>query len=257
VIDLHCHVLPGIDDGPSTIEGSVELARAAHAEGIHTLVATPHVSARYPKNEPDAIARLVGQLGARLREEQIELEVLPGAEIAIMHLPALDPAALERLSLGNSDWLLVEPPFAPVAPGLDRLLLDLLERDHKLVLAHPERCPIFHRDRGMLESLADAGVLLSITAGSLIGRFGGEVRRFALALARDGLIDNVTSDAHDCEQRAPGLASELREAGLAPLAGWLTQEVPGAILDGLEIPPRPAVERALARPRWHTWRARW
>ena len=256
MIDLHCHVLPGIDDGPATLDGSIALARAARAAGIDTLVATPHVSAHYPKNEPDAIARLVAELDARLREEHIDLRVLPGAELAIVHLPQLDPAALARLGLGGGEWLLVEPPFVPVAPGLERLLLDLLEQGRKLVLAHPERCPVFHRDRAMLESLADAGVLLSITAGSLVGRFGGEVRRFALELARDGLLHNVTSDAHDCEQRAPGLAGELREAGLAPLADWLTRDVPGAILSGAEIPPRPAVELELSRPRWHAWRAR-
>jgi protein-tyrosine phosphatase len=255
VIDLHCHVLPGIDDGPATIDGSLALARAARAAGIDTVVATPHVSAHYPKNQPDLIERLVAQVGARLREERIDLEVLPGAELAIMSLAQLDPASLPRLGLGGGAWLLVEPPFAPVAPGLERLLLDLLDRGHKLVLAHPERCPVFHRDRRMLESLADAGVLLSITAGSLVGRFGAEVRRYALELARDGLVHNVTSDAHDCEQRAPGLTSELHEAGLAPLADWLTLEVPHAILRGLQIPPRPAVELDLSRPRWRLKRA--
>ena len=92
----------------------------------------------------------------------------------------------------------------------------------------------------------DAGVLMSITAGSLAGRFGSEVRRFALALAREGLIHNVTSDAHDDVKRRPGLASEIEQAGLAPLSEWLTSLVPAAILADEEIPPRP---QASMRPR--------
>jgi protein-tyrosine phosphatase len=255
VIDLHCHVLPGIDDGPKEIEGSLALARVARAGGIDTLVATPHVNARCA-NDPDTIAGLVAELNARLHEEQIDVEVLPGAELAITHIPELDPEQLPRFGLGGGRWLLVEPPFAPVAPGLERILLDLREQGHELVLAHPERCPVFHRDRRLLESLAEAGLLLSITAGSLTGQFGAEVRRFALALARDGLIDNVTSDAHDSEDRPPGLEHELAQAGLAPLAAWLTEEVPRAILTDAPIPSRPQVELAARRPRRRLWHAR-
>jgi protein-tyrosine phosphatase len=126
---------------------------------------------------------------------------------------------------------------------------------HRVVLAHPERCAVFRRDRRMLESLADAGVLLSITAGSLVGRFGGEVRSYALGLARDGMIHNVTSDAHDCTQRPPAIAHELQQAGLWPLADWLVQDVPAAILSGEEIPPRPAIELA-GGPTRRWWRRR-
>ena len=238
VIDLHCHVLPGIDDGPETIEGSVAIARAAAAAGIRTLVATPHVAAQYP-NDAETIARLVVEVSERLERERIPVAVLPGAEIAITHLPELDPAQLSLLGLGGGPWLLVEPPFSPVAPGLRASLLDLRRRGHRLVLAHPERCGALQRDHDVLRSLADAGVLMSITAGSLVGRFGGEVRRHALALAREGLIHNVTSDAHDTRRRAPGLADELEQAGLGPLRQWLTDAVPAAILADEPIPPAP------------------
>jgi protein-tyrosine phosphatase len=255
VIDLHCHVLPGIDDGPETVEGSLELARAARAAGIDTLVATPHVSSHYP-NDPDTIARLVGELRARLREERIELDVLAGAELAITHVPELDPELLPRLGLGGGPWLLVEPPFALVAPGLERMLLGLRREGHQVVIAHPERCPVFQRDRGLLESLVQAGMLVSITAGSLSGRFGGEVRRFALELAREGLVHNVTSDAHDVTKRPPGLAQELAQAGLGPLAQWLTQEVPEAILAGRELPERPPELEPAGRAGWRGWLGR-
>jgi protein-tyrosine phosphatase len=255
VIDLHSHVLPGIDDGPDSIGGSLELARAAAAGGTRTLLATPHVSWRYP-NEGATIARLVDELNERLRAEQIALEVLAGAEIAMTRLADIEPDELSRLGLGGGQWLLVEPPFTPVLTGLDSILLDLQHRGHRILLAHPERCHAFHRDRELLESLVRSGVLTSVTAGSLVGQFGGEVRRFALGLARDGLIHNVASDAHDHVQRPPSIAVELEQAGLAPLADWLTREVPAAILSGGEIPPRPAVDLPPSEkpPRRAWWR---
>ncbi len=241
MIDLHSHVLPGIDDGPDSIDGSLELARAAAAGGTRTLLATPHVSWRYP-NEGATIAGLVNELNERLRAEQIALEVRCGAEIAMTRLADIRPEELARLGLDGGRWLLVEPPFTPVLTGLDSILLDLQRRGHRVLLAHPERCHAFHRDPEMLEALVRSGVLTSMTAGSLVGQFGGDVRRFALGLVRDGLIHNVASDAHDHVRRPPSIAAELEQAGLAPLAGWLTREVPAAILADDEIPPRPAVD---------------
>jgi protein-tyrosine phosphatase len=250
VIDLHSHVLPGIDDGPETIEDSLTLARAVAQSGVHTIVATPHVSWRYP-NEADTIARLVVELNARIREQGIPLEVRPGAEIAMTRAAEIEPAQLSRLRLGGGPWLLVECPFTPVATGMDALVHDLKRRGHRILLAHPERCPAFHRDRAALESMVRAGALASITAGSLVGRFGGEVRRFALALVHDELVHNVTSDTHDPVRRPPGIHDELEQSGLGPLSDWLTLQVPAAILDGGDIPPRPELVLPLKRAsRW-------
>jgi protein-tyrosine phosphatase len=244
VIDLHCHVLPGIDDGPPTIDGSLELARLAAAAGTHVLVATPHVSWRY-RNDAATIAELVAELNERLAAEEVLtsageiLEIRGGAEIALTLSAELGEAQLEGLGLGGGPWLLVEPPFTPVAPNLDAMLLELQRDGHRIVLAHPERCPAFQRDPPMLRRLVQAGMLTSITAGSLGGRFGKEARRMALALAQEGLLHNVASDAHDSVNRTPEIAAELAAAGLAPLAQWLTDTVPAAILDGQEIPPAP------------------
>ena len=242
MIDLHCHVLAGIDDGPQAIDGSVAIARAAAAAGIHTIVATPHVSRRYP-NQAETIGELVGELNARLAEEAPQIRVVPGAEIALTQAIDLTSQQSSALGLGGGPWMLVEPPLTPVASSLDALLLGLQRRGHRIVLAHPERCPAFHSDPQMLGSLVRAGVVTSITAGSLVGRFGGEVRRFALALAQEDMIHNVASDAHDDARRPPGLMAELEQAGLGALAPWLTEAVPGAILAGEEIPPRPVALR--------------
>jgi protein-tyrosine phosphatase len=244
MIDLHCHVLAGIDDGPATIEGSVAIARAAVAAGMATLVATPHVSARY-RNDASTITRLVDDLNTRLEGEGVALEILPGAEIAITSVIEIEPSELPRLCLGNGRWLLMEPPFTPIATGVENILGSLQREGYRILLAHPERCPAFHRDPAMLESLVASGVLTSITAGSLVGQFGGDVRRFALSLVRDGLVHNVASDAHDPLKRPPGIAAELERAGMAPLTDWLTRAVPTAILSGeASIPPRPIVELA-------------
>jgi protein-tyrosine phosphatase len=259
VIDLHCHVLPGVDDGPATIEGSLALARAAAAGGTRVLVATPHVNWRY-RNDAQTIARLAGELNARLAAEGVLstsgelLEIRTGAEVALTQIAEIEPAELRRLTLGGGEWLLVEPPFTPVAIHLDEILLALGRDGRRVVVAHPERCPAFQRDRQMLERLVREGFLTSVTAGSFGGRFGAEPRRFALELARDGLLHNVASDAHDHVHRPPAIAAELEAVGLGPLTQWLTDAVPRAILGGGKIPPRPEmVVREIETPRPRRW----
>lgn len=255
MIDLHCHVLPGIDDGPKTIEGSVAIARAAAGAGTRILLATPHVSRRYD-NRAAAIARLTEELNARLADEAIALKVRAGAEIAMTRLAELEAAELARLGLdGGGRWLLVEPPFSAVASALPGLVEDLQDRGHRVVLAHPERCHAFQREPRLLQVLVRGGAVTSITAGSLTGRFGETVRRFATQLAWDGLVHNVASDAHDVGERPPSILPELAQAGLGPLAHWLTDAVPAAILDGEEtIPPRPDVDLPGLRAPRRWWR---
>lgn len=253
MIDLHCHVLPGIDDGPETIEGSVALARAALAEGIHTIVATPHVNRRY-RNDAPTIATLTDRVNGRLVEEGLELVVSRGAEIAMSMAGNIAPDDLHGLTLGDGSWLLIECPFTPLATGFDVLLLGLQSRGHRIVLAHPERSPIFHRDPEMLGAFVRSGMLASVTAGSLVGRFGGEVQRFVLRLAQEELLHNVASDAHNLTSRPPGIRAELGEAGLEQLTEWLTEAVPAAILHDEEIPPRPGVAISARARRGRWWR---
>ncbi len=251
MIDLHCHVLAGIDDGPATIEGSIALAQIAAERGTRTIVATPHVSHRYD-NDAATIARHVGQLNSELVRAEIAIEVLPGAEVAITRAGELAPGELAALTLGGGPWLLLEPPFTSVAIGLDQMVAELVQDGYRILLAHPERCPAFQREPRMLEALVRGGVLTSITAGSLVGHFGASVKRFALELVEAELVHNVASDAHDATQRAPGLADELERAGLGEMTAWLTEEVPRALLEGAEsLPPRPALD--FTRSRRDSW----
>ena len=120
-IDLHCHVLAGIDDGPDSLEGSVALARAAVAAGTTIVVATPHVSSRY-QNDPSTITARVDELNRRLIAEGVPLQVLCGAEIALARLAHIEPDGLSGLTLGAGRSLLVEAPFAPSVNGLDSLI---------------------------------------------------------------------------------------------------------------------------------------
>jgi protein-tyrosine phosphatase len=240
MIDLHCHVLPGIDDGPETIEGSIAFARVALTSGMRRVVATPHVSTRYP-NDAATIARGVGELRERLARADMALEIQAGAEIALTRLPDIPREELARLGLGGGPWLLIECPFVAAMGGLEEILLGIPRRGHRVLLAHPERCPTFQRDPQMLARLVEGGIATSITAGSLTGQFGEPVRAFALELVRADLVHNVTSDAHDPVRRPPSVLAELDRVGLAPLASWLSEDVPAAILRGEDIPARPLV----------------
>jgi protein-tyrosine phosphatase len=247
VIDLHSHILPGVDDGPATMEGSLELARAAVAAGTRTILATPHINDD-AGIEPARIAAGLEALRAALADAGIPLEVLPGGEIAIWRLIDLDDATLRALALGGGPYLLVESPFSPVVGDFEPMVLDLHARGHRVLLAHPERCPAFQRNPGRLERLVEAGALVQVTAGSMSGGFGSTVRRFTASLLREGLAHVVASDAHDHVKRPPGLRAgfpvlERDVPGIGQQAEWLTQLVPRAVLDGSPVPPRPPLPR--------------
>jgi protein-tyrosine phosphatase len=249
VIDLHCHVLPGIDDGPASLEGSVALARAAATAGIETLVATPHVSARY-RNDAATIAPLVAQVNNALAADGVAVRVLAGAEVAMTRVAELPVGELSLLGLGGGSWLLLEPPFGSVATGLDAIVAELQQQGRHVLLAHPERCQAFHRDPAIVSRLVSNGVRTSVTADSLAGRFGSTVRRFALAMFEQELVHNVTSDAHDHINRPPGIAAQLERAGYGAMSEWLAVEVPRAILTDQTLPARPSVAASRRRSRW-------
>ena len=251
MIDLHCHLLPEIDDGPPDMEGTLALAGAAVAAGTHTMVAAPHVNTRHP-NTAAAIRIAVGKVTAALAEARIDLQVLPGAEIGLTRLGDLEDDELHALRLGTGPWLLIECPFTSPAAGFVAILHHVQARGHRIVLAHPERCAGFQRDVGRLRACVEAGMLTSLTASSLVGGFGEQVRRFALQLVADGLAHNVASDAHDAHHRPPGMGAQLARAGLEEQTRWLCEEVPAAIVGGEPLPARPAFVRSAPRPgrRW-------
>jgi protein-tyrosine phosphatase len=243
VIDLHSHILPGIDDGASDMAMAVAMARRARALGLCTVIATPHVDGSYDTRAA-TIKTAADELNQELAHQGVALDVLPGAEIAAHRLADLDAGELNELGLGGGPYLLIEAPLSPVAGDFELFIDGRRTPDRRFVLAHPERSPVLQRDPERLRRLVLDGTLVSITAGSLSGRFGRSVQRFAIELLEEGLVHNVASDMHDLTRRAPGISQHLRTAaeelpGLSGLGDWLTNEVPRAIIAGdpVEVPP--------------------
>jgi protein-tyrosine phosphatase len=253
VIDLHCHLLPGIDDGPRDMTTAIAMARLHVAAGVRTVAATPHVSWDMPT--PLATIEIgLAELREALSQERIPLEVLPGAEIDVHQAEALSDDALRALALGGSGWLLLEAPLQQRVE-LEPVARALLRRGHRIVLAHPERSPLLQRDPAALRRLTREGVLTQLTASSFVGGFGRTVQRYAEQLLEDGLVHTVASDAHDLVRRPPGIADVLVGAGIGDLVPLLSQEVPAAILAGDRIPQVPRRPRRRRPPARRSLRA--
>ncbi len=241
MIDLHCHLLPGIDDGPPDADAMLALARAQVDAGVATVVATPHVAPSMPNRAAD-IARAVDEARRMLVAADLPLEVATGAEIDLALAAELPDDELRALALGGGPWLLVEAPLR-AARHVDRAVRALQARGFAIVLAHPERSPSFQREPELLRGLVADGVLTQITAGSVCGDFGRVVGSFTDWMVDEGLVHVVASDAHDAAHRAPGLRAALARGPLRDRAPWLVESVPGAILDGQPIPDLPAPSR--------------
>jgi protein-tyrosine phosphatase len=239
LIDLHCHVLPGIDDGPLTLGESLQLARVAVAGGTRVIVATPHVNHAFLENDAARIAAAVEDFNRMLGAAKLDLEVRAGAELALTRAAELDDEELVALRLGGGPFLLVECPSTPSAAGFAPALSALAAKGHRILLAHAERVPGFQRDAGLVEQLVHSGMLVQITAASVAGRFGEPAQTFALALLQRGLVHDVASDAHAAERRGPGIAEYLASAGWDSHVQHFAHDVPLAILEGEPIPPMP------------------
>ena len=243
MIDLHSHILPGIDDGARDLADSVAIAEAALADGITAIAATPHVRDDYPTRAGLMEERLV-ELRSELARAQIPLEVLPGGEIAVEWLDRLSVGELGRFGLGgNPRYLLVETPYFGWPHALPDRLLSLRERGVTPVLAHPERNSDVQMRPDRLVPLVAAGVLVQVTAASLDGRVGRQAKACGLSLVEHGLAHLIASDAHRAAVRAAGLAEAARAVRSDELGEWLTLRVPTAILDDGGLPQRPHVRR--------------
>jgi protein-tyrosine phosphatase len=245
VIDLHCHILPGLDDGPANLDFSLSMARAAVEAGTQLIVATPHIRADFDV-DPAEIEPRVDLFNDRLQRERLPLRVLPGAEIGWASASDLDDAQLARLSLGSGRRILLESPYGKRPVDLEGIVAGLADRGFQVVLAHPERCPLFQRDPERLRKLVAGGALCSITAGSMQGSFGDTVRTFTIEMLRGGLVHDVASDAHDHIHRPPALVDGFEDMkvdlpGIERHAPWYTVTSPVAILAGNPIPAAPVL----------------
>lgn len=240
VIDLHSHILPGIDDGARTLEDALGMARAAVADGIRTLAATPHVRDDWPTT-PGAMERRTDELRAALAESGIPLDVRRGGEIALEALDRLSPEELERFGLGgNPKALLVEFPYYGWPLALEARVRDLAARGITAVIAHPERNAEVQAAPELLRPIVDAGGLFQLTAASIDGRIGRRSRETAFELLDRGLAHLIASDAHTPDVRGIGMSEAATAVGDEALARWLTHDVPAAVIAGTPLVPRPA-----------------
>jgi protein-tyrosine phosphatase len=252
-VDIHAHLLPGIDDGPIDLAESMAMAIAAVRCGITTVVATPHLRADFPAVSAQELARRRQEVQDAIDRRGIELRVLCGAEVSLAWAIGATDADLRLASYRqNGTDLLIETP-ADVST-LERFVFELQLRRYRITLAHPERCRQFQRDPKPLEALTERGVLLEINAGALLLPSRSATRKLAEHLCRDGFAHAVASDAHSAGNRRPVTAFEAGLEAASALVGperaqWLVSTAPRAIVDGKPLPPAPDVRRRRRSPR--------
>ncbi len=238
MIDLHCHILPGIDDGATELADSVGMARQGLADGIEAICATPHIRHDHDVRIEELAGR-VAVVNSRLVEEDVAIVVLQGGEVAETAVEGLAEEDLARVTLGAGHWVLLEPVPGPLGDSLERRVEHLAERGHRALIAHPER----HLSADMFERLArlvDRGALIQATADHLLRE---PIARGILAMAEAGLVHVLASDSHSSIGGRPvGLSAAFEQLRaverLGPHLEWIAIDAPRAIVEGgeLEVP---------------------
>jgi len=202
MIDIHSHILPGIDDGAKTVEDSLEMAKLAVEEGVHTIIATPHhKNSKYINRKLELLPK-VEELNRHLQEANILLTVLPGQETAINGDLLEDYQNGEILPLNQTQYLFVELPSSHVPRYTKKLLFDLQLKGLIPIIVHPERNQEIHERPEKLYELIEKGALAQLTAGSLCGKFGKKIKSFSEQLIEANLVHFIASDAHNVGSRA-------------------------------------------------------
>jgi protein-tyrosine phosphatase len=235
VIDLHCHILPALDDGALDLRDSLGMGRQAVDDGIEAICATPHIRHDHDVRI-ERLAGLVESLNESLRDAGVPVEVLQGGEVAETAVEGLSEEELGRVTLGSGRWILLEPAPGALDDSLLRRVAHLAERGHRTLIAHPER----HVSADMYERIAAlvaAGALVQATADFFLReRTAGGMR----SLAEAGLIHVLSSDAHSSHGGRPVQMREAFEvlAGIEPVAShleWMRETAPRAITSGAEL----------------------
>jgi protein-tyrosine phosphatase len=235
LIDLHCHILPGVDDGALDVRDSAGLARQAAADGIEAICATPHIRHDHDVRIEEVEGR-VEALNRYLRGEGIPVEVLTGGEVAETAVEGLSEEELARVSLGGGRWILLEPAPGPLGESLERRVEHLAERGHRALIAHPER----HLSEDMFERMAalvGAGALIQATADFFLRE---QMAAGMTAMAEAGLVHVLSSDAHSSHGGRPAKISAAFEriAEVEPAAShleWMRDTAPRQIVEGAEL----------------------
>ncbi|WP_445491792.1 tyrosine-protein phosphatase [Niallia sp. 03133] len=201
MIDIHCHILPGIDDGAKTIEDSLAMAKAAAEEGIKTIVATPHHRNNQYNNKKEEILQGVEALNKVLVQENMPLTILPGQEVRIFGEVLEDYQKGEILTLNHTKYLFIEFPSSSVPRYAERLLYDIQTQGIIPIIVHPERNKELQEKPELMYKLVQNGALTQVTAASVCGSFGKKVKQFSEQLIEANLTHFIASDAHNTTTR--------------------------------------------------------
>lgn len=224
MVDLHCHLLPFVDDGPASVEQALRLAEQAANEGVTRIIATPHLF--HPQFETtDVDVRLTAsELNVLLKQRNIPITVYPGHEVRLTGELIEEVKTGVALSLADSRYLLVEFPSTGIPSYARQVFAELISDGYIPVIAHPEKNKAIIQNPALLFDLISNGAISQVTCASLIGKYGKDVQRFAVALLESGLAHLVASDAHHVEKR-PFYWSECRKFLAQELEGWLYDEI--------------------------------
>ncbi|WP_035248005.1 tyrosine-protein phosphatase [Desulfogranum mediterraneum] len=206
MIDIHCHILPDIDDGPRTFEESLAMARLAAADGVVVVVATPHLNEKlYPQLE---ISRRASWLRHLLRTEKIPLSILCGADVNVVFAAE----QVKDFTINDTDYILVEFPHTHLPGNAREILFQYRVNGLKPIITHPERNPSIMARPELLLELLNEGIYVQLTAGSVTGDFGRDAQRCAHHLLRAGVVDVLASDGHSSSYRKPLLSGGMEAA---------------------------------------------
>jgi len=220
MIDIHCHMLPGIDDGPEALDESIEMARLAVANGITEAVVTPHIHAGRYENTRESVGKATRQLQQCLQDNGIVLRLRGAAEIRIgpEFMTMVEAQQVPWLgSLDGYQLVLLEFPHSHIPPGSDTLVKWCLARKIRPVIPHPERNKDVIRNLEKITPFVKLGCLLQVTAGAVAGGFGPQARKRARQLLKRGWVSFLASDAHNTDYRIPDL--EPGRAAAAAIVG--------------------------------------
>lgn len=253
MIDLHCHMLPGIDDGAVDLEMALKMARMAVADGVHTLACTPHIYPGLYENTASGIRKAVDSLQARLDVRGIKLRLLVGADVH------LEPGLSESIrggripTLAGSRYLLLEPPHHVAPPRFEESVFELMASGFVPVVTHPERLTWIEDHYRTFKRLVERGVWMQLTAASVAGKFGRRPRYWSERMLDEGCVHILASDAHHPERR-PTILSEGRDAAAVRVgdieAHHLVSTRPQGIVDNIapeDLPALPQAEKSVKR----------
>jgi protein-tyrosine phosphatase len=205
MIDLHCHILPGLDDGAADLSISIAMANAFVADGVTVVACTPHILPGLYHNTGPQIRQATAHLQHTLHKEGIPLGLVSGADNHIVQGFTAELRSGHLLSLADTRYVLVEPPHHVVPPRLEDLFFNLLVGGYVPILTHPERLTWIKAHYQAIQRLVQAGVWMQVTAGSLAGAFGRNARYWAERMLDEGCVHILATDAHDVDRRPPNL----------------------------------------------------